>query len=113
MLIRVIPSKLLLSISVLLVANIIFVDTLFKTNINQLKEKAKNYYKSKFGKDKTWKFLGYDPAEFPGSNDKYRTGNQQKWEEYYECLRKQDSNIGEHGSVVPEAILGFEGGSVT
>lgn len=104
--------KLLLKLSILLVV-CHFTAGLFKTNLKQIKEKAKHYYKSKYGKDKTWKFLGYDPSEFPGSNDKYRNGNRQKWDEYYECLRQQDANIGEHGSVVPEAVLGFEGGSIT
>lgn len=103
------PLKLLLTIGILP----FFTHALFKTNLKDIKEKAKKYYKSKFGKDKTWKFLGYDVSEYPGSNDKYRKENQQKWEEYYDCLREQDTNIGEHGSVVPEAILGFEGGSAT
>lgn len=97
----------------LLFINPLFTSALFKTNLKQIKKKAKTYYKSKFGKDKTWKFLGYDVSEYPGSNDKYRHENRQKWEEYYDCLRQQDQNIGQHGSVVPEAILGFEGGSAT
>lgn len=108
------PSpKHLFTICIFLIAQFLLTEALFKNNLKQIKEKAKNYYKSKFGKDKTWKFLGYDPAEYPGNNDKYRSENRQKWEEYYDCLRQQDTNIGEHGSVVPEAILGFEGGSVT
>lgn len=101
------PLKFLLTIGIFPFVT----DAFLKTNLKDITEKAKKYYKSKFGKDKTWKFLGYDVSEYPGSNDKYRNENKQKWEEYYECLRQQDKNIGEHGSVVPEAILGFEGGS--
>lgn len=107
-----IPVKLLLTISIFLYIYLPSGEALFKTNLKAIKEKAKKYYKSKFGKDKTWKFLGYDVAEYPGSNDKYRAENRQKWEEYYQCIQEQDRNIGKHGSVVPEAILGFEGGSV-
>lgn len=88
-------------------------DALWKPNFKQLKEKAKKYYKSKFHKDKTWKFLGYDTAEYPGANDEYRNMNREKWDEYYKCLRRQDSDIGEHGSAIPEAVVGFEGGSIT
>lgn len=103
----------LIKITILLIVHAPLTEALFKNNLQQIKEKAKNYYKSKFGKDKTWKFLGYDPMEYPGNNDIYRKKNREKWEEYYECLRQQDKNIREHGSVVPEAILSFEGGSVT
>lgn len=81
-------------------------------HLNKIKEKAKKYYKSKFGKDKSWQFLGYDITEYPGANSKYRDIHRQKWEEYYNCLAEQKKNIGQHGSATPEAVLGFKGGTV-
>lgn len=81
-------------------------------NLKNIKEKAKQYYKSKFQKDKSWQFLGYDVTEYPGTNSKYREIHRQKWEEYYSCLHEQKQNLGPHGSATPEAVLGFEGGTV-
>lgn len=86
-------------------------DCFLNKNLNKIKEKAKQYYKSKFQKDKSWQFLGYDITEYPGANSKYRDIHKQKWEEYYSCLLQQKKNIGQHGSTTPEAVLGFEGGT--
>lgn len=74
--------------------------------------KAKAYYKSQFGKDKTWHFLGYDVSEYPGANAEYRKINKEKWNEYYECLKIQNDNLGVHRSVTPEAVQAFEGSFV-
>lgn len=81
-------------------------------HLKKIKEKAKKYYKKKFGKDKTWTFLGYDITQYPGANEKYRQIHRKEWEVYYTCLKEQNDNLGEHGSAIPEAVLGFEGGTV-
>lgn len=85
---------------------------LFGDKLSGIKEKAHKYYKIKLEKDKTWQFLGYDISEYPGANEKYRDIHKKQWEEYYNCLREQNSNLGMHGSATPEAVLGFEGGTI-
>lgn len=91
---------------------ILNVNALFGSSLKKLKDKASNLYKSKFGKDKTWSFLGHDLTEYPGTNEKYIVLNEEKWEEYYKCLGAQNENLGKYLSVTPEALLGFEGNSV-
>lgn len=84
----------------------------FKSSIQKLKEKAQKIYKSKFGKDKTWHFLGHDASEYPGSNHKYLQLNKQKWNEYYDCLQKRKDSLGLAKTITPEALQGFIGYSV-
>lgn len=98
----------------IIITSIVIIQTngLFKKNLNKIKEKAKQYYKNKFGRDKSWQFLGYDITEYPGANSHYREIHKQQWDEYYKCLEEQKENIGQHGSATPEAVVGFEGGTV-
>lgn len=85
---------------------------LFKNRyMSNLKEKAKNYYKSKFGK-KGLNFLGYDMSEYPGSSKLYKKENKDKWDEYYTCLNMQKDNLGYHKAFTPEAVQRTEGNSV-
>lgn len=85
---------------------------LFESSLKKIKNKAKNIYKSKFGKDKTWHYLGYDLSEYPGTNEKFRQKNREKWNEYYECLKTQEKHLGEELSITPEALLAFETNSI-
>lgn len=79
---------------------------------NKLMNKTKSYYKTQFHHDKAWYFLGHDISEYPGVNINYRARNKQKWDEYYTCLNLQNENLGTHRSTTPEAVLGFEGGTI-
>lgn len=97
---------------VLITIDLDLTEAFFDDKLKKIKEKAKKYYKKKFGKEKSWTFLGYDITQYPGANEKYRAIHRKEWEEYYTCLKEQNDNLGEHGSAIPEAVLGFEGGTV-
>lgn len=56
---------------------------------------------------------GYEQSEYPGSNNKYREENREKWNDYYQCLKSQADNLNSQRTVTPEAILGFETSFVT
>lgn len=84
----------------------------FRQKLNKAIENGKSFYKSKYGKDKTWHFLGHDASEYPGTDEELRKIQMEKWDDYYVCLAKQENNIGEHGSVIAEAVLAFEGESI-
>ncbi|XP_071054393.1 uncharacterized protein [Onthophagus taurus] len=100
-------------IMLLLINNIIQdINGLFRGNImKQIKGKAMDYYKSKFG-TKGLNFMGYELSEYPGANDIYRKENIAKWEEYYQCLNMQNEALGSLRNFVPEAILAYESGYV-
>lgn len=85
----------------------------YQKHLNNAITKAKELYTKHFGKDKSWHFLGYDATEYPGTDENLRRINREKWEKYYECLIKQNQSLTNHGSIIPEAILAFEGESVT
>lgn len=85
---------------------------IFGDRFKKLKNKAKSFFKSKFGKGQALHFLGHDVSEYPGANDKYRKMNEQKWQDYYDCLKFQEDNLGAQKTTVPEAIQSFAGGSV-
>lgn len=87
-------------------------EEIFGSKMKKLKQKAKQMYNKKFGKDKTWHFLGHDAAEFPGANEKFRMINEEKWQDYYDCLTEQKASLGSKKSLIPKAVLTFEGGSV-
>lgn len=96
----------------LVLTTIDYTEELFKNRyLQNLKQKAKDYYKSKFGK-KGLNFLGYDLSEYPGINKVYRRDNKEKWDEYYKCLNMQKDNLGYHRSFTPEAVQNVEGNSV-
>ncbi|XP_044744457.1 Ig-like V-type domain-containing protein FAM187A [Coccinella septempunctata] len=77
--------------------------------LKDIKQKAKEKYQIR---QKTTNFLGYDPSEYPGSNEHYRKLNKEKWDIYYECLLAQEKNLGIHRSASPVAIAALEGTSV-
>ena len=85
---------------------------IFSNALKKLKQKSKEAYKKKFGKDKTWHFLGHDLTEFPGTNENYRQINKEKWDEYYACLMAQNTNLGRTMSITPESLQIFESTSV-
>lgn len=85
-------------------------EALFSNALKKLKQKSKEAYKKKFGKDKTWHFLGYDLTEYPGTNEKYRQINKDKWSDYYACLKEQDAN--HDSSLTPEAVQVVESSSI-
>lgn len=86
--------------------------SLFSNPWKKLRNKASSMYKSTFGKDTTWHFLGHDQSIYPGNNVKLVEMNKQKWEEHYKCLKRQAESLGKHSSISPEAVLGFEGNNV-
>lgn len=85
----------------------------FRSKINDLIKKAKEFYRKQFHKDKTWHFLGYDKTEYPGTDEKLLNVNREKWQEYYDCLKKQEDSLENHGSIIPEALLAFQGQLIT
>ncbi|VEN61614.1 unnamed protein product [Callosobruchus maculatus] len=87
-------------------------EALFGNPMKKLKEKASSIFKTKFGKGKALHFLGHDLSEYPASNSEYIKVNKAKWEEYYQCLRKQNESLGSSLSATPEAVLGFEGHNI-
>ncbi|KAG5886478.1 hypothetical protein JTB14_026738 [Gonioctena quinquepunctata] len=92
---------------------LIFHDTLalFDSALKKLREKASSIYKSK-RKGKALNFLGQDVTEFPGTNPKLLGINEAKWGEYYACLKSQNDSLGKYLTVIPEAVLGFEGSNI-
>lgn len=86
-------------------------DGIFGDKLKKIKEKAKTFYKSKFGKNTTWHFLGHDASEYPGASEEYKKLNKEKWDDYYECLKFQEERLGKHRSVIPESTYVFKGGS--
>ncbi|XP_064211797.1 uncharacterized protein LOC103314839 [Tribolium castaneum] len=97
---------------VLIILGLCPCEAIFSNALKKLKQKSKEAYKKKFGKDKTWHFLGFDLTEYPGTNEKYRQLNKDKWGDYYACLEEQNSNVGHDFSVTPEAVQVVESGSV-
>lgn len=85
----------------------------FRAKIKDTISKAKELYKKKFLKDKTWHFLGYDKTEYPGTDKGMLKINVGKWNEYYACLKKQENSLENHGSIIPEAIVAYEGQLIT
>ncbi|XP_018318660.1 uncharacterized protein LOC108732390 isoform X2 [Agrilus planipennis] len=97
-----------LKIAVILVISFSIIEDRGKTLTQKLTEKAKAYYKTKYGKDSSTHFLGYDITEYPGRNAEYKKIHRKKWEKYYSCLQDQEDSFGNHGSATPEAVLGFQ-----
>ncbi|CAG9858446.1 unnamed protein product, partial [Phyllotreta striolata] len=56
--------------------------------------------------------MGNALSDYPGTNPKYIKINEDLWEEYYSCLKHQEENLGSYLSMIPQAILGFEGSSI-
>lgn len=83
---------------------------LFSNPLKKLKQKSKDAFNKKFGRDKTWHFLGFDLTEYPGTNEKYRQINEEKWTKYYNCLNAKNQRT---DSVIPEAVEIIEGASIT
>ncbi|CAG9766407.1 unnamed protein product [Ceutorhynchus assimilis] len=84
----------------------------FSSSINKLKQKAKQAYKKRFGKDSAINIWGQQKSEYPGANQQLRAENRQKWHEYYECLIAQSKNLNNQKTITPEAIIGFETASI-
>lgn len=89
---------------------LITTEALFNNPLKKLKQKSKESFNKKFGRDKSWHFLGFDLTEYPGTNEQYRQLNKEKWSKYYNCLNSKNLPT---TSVTPEAIETIEGGSIT
>jgi hypothetical protein len=50
--------------------------------------------------------------EYPGNDPQLRQEIQQLWEKYYACLQRKYESLGPQKTVMPEAIMVFEGTSV-
>lgn len=84
---------------------------LFGNSLKKLREKASSMYKTQ-KKGVHLNFMGNVASDYPGTNPKYIKINEDNWEEYYSCLKKQEENLGRQLSMTPQAIVGFEGASV-
>lgn len=69
--------------------------------------------KSHKTRNKELNFLGYDKSEYPGINEEYLKLNEEKWNDYYQCLQEQHNSLGKYETLAPEALLGFEGNYVS
>jgi len=69
-----------------------------------------------FLKEKTQSQKGVFPSEFgleyPGNDPQLQWEIQQLWQKYYACLQKKYESLGPQKSVMPEAIMVFEGSYV-
>lgn len=83
-----------------------------RTNVKQLKGKAKDLFGNKNVKNRTWQFLSQTATDYPGANDNFIQLNEIKWKTYYECLKEQLEQYGTELYSIPEAAQGFEGGSI-
>lgn len=81
----------------------------FLDSWKKLKNLASKAHKSK---NKNLNFLGYDKNEYPGVNEESIKINEEKWSDYYNCLKDQNENLGKYLTIPPQAILGFEGNYV-
>jgi hypothetical protein len=59
----------------------------------------------------TGEFPSDSGLEYP-KNDQLRWEIRQLWKNYYACLQKKYESLGPYKSVMPEAIMMFEGSSV-
>lgn len=83
----------------------------FKSRMKGVKSKAKDYFKSQFGK-KGLNFMGLESSAYPGTNPEYRKINNEKWQMYYDCLEMQKKSIGMKQSIAPEAMAAVVGGYI-
>ncbi|KAL3286825.1 hypothetical protein HHI36_001315 [Cryptolaemus montrouzieri] len=84
----------------------------WKDVLEDIKQRAKEKFRKRYGSQGTENFLGHDLSEYPGTTEYFRNLNKEKWSSYYECLAAQENNLGHHQSVTPVAIAALEGGSV-
>lgn len=87
------------------------VSAMMLPSIGKMVDKVRQMYKTKsHKKGPELNYLGYDPNEYPPSNDLDRLEhNKQLWDEYYHCLKQQEDSLAGHGAIVPEALVVFEG----
>jgi hypothetical protein len=50
--------------------------------------------------------------EYPGNDPQLRQEIRQLWKKYYACLQRKYESLGPQKTVMPEAIMVFEGSSV-
>jgi hypothetical protein len=77
--------------------------------IKTVKKKIRNYLR---GPLQASEFKLESGLEYPGNDPKLRQEIQKLWRSYYVCLLKKYKSLGPHKSVMPEAIMVFEGSSV-
>lgn len=68
--------------------------------------------KTKFSNDAKFVFGDNTGLDYPGNNPTQLAEIRQLWNAYYDCINKQNRQLGLHRSVTPEAIMVFEGSSV-
>nr|CAD7571066.1 unnamed protein product [Timema californicum] len=79
---------------------------------SKLKGKIKEFFSKKTKIPKEGEFVRESELYYPGMNRQLLEIIGQMWEQYYECLNISHTTIGPHRSVMPEAVMVFEGGSV-
>jgi hypothetical protein len=77
----------------------------------KLKNKLKSILKGK-SKLQTSEFPVESGLEYPGNDDQLQWKIRELWNRYYRCLEEKYQSLGRHKSVMPEAIMVFEGTSV-
>ncbi|XP_069682064.1 Ig-like V-type domain-containing protein FAM187A [Periplaneta americana] len=77
----------------------------------KLKQKLKAFLKGKT-LSQISEFPLESSLEYPGNDPQLRWEIRQLWDDYYSCLEKKLKSLGSQKSVMPEAIMVFEGSSV-
>jgi hypothetical protein len=76
----------------------------------KLKQKLRNFLKGRT-QPKFAEFPTETGLEYPGNNPQLLQEIRQLWEKYYACLQKKYESLGPQKSLMPEAIMVFEGSS--
>jgi hypothetical protein len=82
-------------------------DTLF----TKLKQKLRNFLKGRT-QPKFAEFPSETGLEYPGNDPQLLHEIRQLWKKYYACLQKKYESLGPQKSLMPEAIMVFEGSSL-
>jgi hypothetical protein len=77
----------------------------------EIKQKLKPFLKKKT-ESHTEVFPSEFGLEYPSNNPQLQLEIQQLWQKHYACLQKKYESLGPQRSVMPEAIMVFEGSSV-
>ncbi|XP_011312365.1 Ig-like V-type domain-containing protein FAM187A [Fopius arisanus] len=57
-------------------------------------------------------FADINPLEYPWGNDTLREFHQERWNDYYKCLKTRHSTAGDRKTLYPSAIVTMEGSSI-
>jgi hypothetical protein len=80
-------------------------------SFTKLTQNLRDFLKGK-AQPKFAEFPSESGLEYPGNDPQLRQEIRQLWEKYYACLQDKYGSLGPQKSLMPEAIMVFEGSSV-